>query len=171
MSDITVDADAFGRTLEQLLGRVGTNTTSAMPAAVEKALDKGEKAWKKNARAVLSKSYSRGGWGKARGNAETYRSGPHKGQVKSGWYGRTIKTGKYARSIRHHMLTPGGETPDGEIGSASLPGLAHLLEKGHAMVGGGSVGARVHIEPAAEEAFGDFERLVDEAIEEAINDA
>ena len=170
MSDITVEADAFGRTLEQLLGRVGTNVTRSMAPAVENALGRGQKAWKLNARRVLSKSYSRGGWGKVRSGAVRYKSGYHKGQVKSGWYGKVYQTGKYARSIRHQMLS-GGETPEGEIGSPTVPGLAHLLEKGHALVGGGSARAFVHIAPAAEEAFADFEKLADHAVERAIHDA
>ena len=170
MTDITVEADAFGRTLEQLLGRVGTGVTSHMPRAVEKALAYGQKEWKQNARRVLSKSYSRGGWGKVRRNATRYKRGYHKGQVKSGWYGKVYKTGRYASSISHHMLSS-GELTDGEIGSGTMPGLAHLLEKGHAMIGGGSVAGREHIAPAADEAFSKFEDFVDEAIEEAINDA
>ena len=38
-------------------------------------------------------------------------------------------------------------------------------------VGGGAVPAYVHIEPASEEAFKDFEELLDKAVEEALNDA
>lgn len=169
MSDYVIEADAFGRTIEQLMGRLGKGVTNHTPQAVENALDKGEKAWKRNARAVLSKSYSRGGWGKVKGY-EYYRSGKRKGQVKSiTWYGRTYKTGKYARSIRHHMMSPGGDHPEGEIGSASLPGLPHLLEKGHATVGGGFVAGRKHIEPAAEEAFKDFEKKIDKVVSDAID--
>lgn len=172
MTDIPIEADAFGRTLEQLLGNLSRNVDSRAPVAVEKALDKGEKAWKKNARAVLSASYSRGGWGKLnKSKVEYYKSGPRKGKIKSGWYGKVYKTGRYARSIHHHLLTQGGTLTEGEIGSASMPGLAHLLEKGHASIGGGSVPAYEHIEPAANEAFDDFESLLDKAVEEAINDA
>lgn len=172
MTDITIEADEFGRTLSQLLGRVETGVNQFMPAAVEKALDKGEKAWKKNATSVLSASYSRGGWGKlSKKRTETFKSGPRKGKVKSGWYGRLYKTGKYARSIKHQMLKQGGSVAEGEVGSASMPGLAHLLEKGHASIGGGKVRAHVHIEPASKEAFTDFEKLLDEAIEEALNEA
>lgn len=167
MSDVTIDADAFGTTLEQLLERVGTGVTAHMPAAVEKALTRGEAAWKKNARAVLSSSYSRGGWGKHK-KVYTKSGRPSK---KVAWYGKTFKTGKYARSITHQLLTSGGELVEGEIGSRSMPGLAHLLEKGHASVGGGFVSGRKHIEPAFDETVGDFERDVEMAVEEAINDA
>ena len=171
MADISIEADEFGRTLSQILGRVGIGVSTRTPEAVEKALDKGEKAWKKNAKAVLSVSYSRGGWGKERGQRTYYKSGKNKGKVKAiDWYGKVYKTGRYQRSIRHHMLQR-GETPDGEIGSASMPGLAHLLEKGHASIGGGWVPAYEHIAPAAEEAFENFEDLLDSAVEEAIDDA
>ena len=170
MTDITIEADAFGRTLTELLGRVGTGVGKAMPETVKGSLKTGQKAWKKNARAVLSKSYTRGGWGKHRKNATRYKSGKHKGQIKSGWYGRVYTTGKYANSINSHLIK-GGDSPEGEIGSPTVPGLAHLLEKGHASVGGGFVGGRAHIAPAAEEAFKDFEKRADRAVERAINDA
>lgn len=171
MADISIEADAFGRTISQLLERLSDGVNSRLPQAVEKALEKGEKAWVKNAKAVLSSSYSRGGWGKDKGRTY-YKSGPRKGQLKAvQWYGKTYKTGRYWRSIQHHMIQSGGDMLDGEIGSKSMPGLAHLLEKGHASIGGGSVPAYRHIEPAADEAFDDFESLLDNAVEEAINDA
>lgn len=170
MADISIEADAFGRTLSQLLERLDQGVISRAPQAIEKALDKGERAWRENANAVLSSSYSRGGWGKEKGRTY-YKSGAHKGELKAvQWYGKTYKTGRYARSIKHHMIQS-GETPEGEIGSATMPGLAHLLEKGHASIGGGSVRAYEHISPAADEAFDDFESLLDSAVEEAINDA
>ena len=165
MPDISIEADEFGRTVEQLLGRLATGVESETPEAVEQALDAGEKAWKKNARSVLSKSYSRGGWGKRK---QTYTPTGRKSK-RVEWYGKTFKTGKYARSIRHQMLQS-GELTEGEIGSSSMPGLAHLLEKGHALVGGGSAKAFVHIEPAAEQAFKDFEKYIDQAIDRAIDD-
>lgn len=171
MADISIEADAFGRTMEQILEKLDRGVNSVMPSEVESALGVGEKAWKSNARAVLSATYSIGGWGRTKtGKVVHFKSGKHKGQVKSGWYGKTIKTGKYARSIKHHMLSQSGGDISGEIGSASLPGLAHLLEKGHASVGGGSVGPKVHIEPAAVEAFDSFERGVDSAVDGVLND-
>lgn len=174
MTDVTIEADDFGRTIEQLLGKVTEGVNTRLPRAVEKALDIGEKAWRRNANAVLSTSYSRGGWGKIHGGKKgiTYfKSGKRKGQVKSiDWYGKTYKTGRYAKSIRHRM-DGGGMTPEGEIGSPTMPGLAHLLEKGHASIGGGSVAGREHIATAAKEAFDDFDKLVDEAVEDALNDA
>lgn len=171
MSDIPIELDEFGRTVSEILDNLERGMLDLAPEAVEKALKKGEDAWKRNATSVLSASYSRGGWGRIKkGNLTEYKSGPRKGKIKSGWYGRTYRTGKYARSIRH-QTTGHGVTPEGEIGSPSMPGLAHLLEKGHAMVDGGKTKAYVHIEPAAEEAFGDFEKLLDEVIDDAISRA
>ncbi len=42
--------------------------------------------------------------------------------------------------------------------------LTHLLEKGHAKVGGGRVPARVHISPVEEEMIDEFVQGVEEAI-------
>lgn len=46
-------------------------------------------------------------------------------------------SGKYARSIRSHMIDTDPTHPLGEVGSRKLAGLSHLLEDGHARVGGG----------------------------------
>ena len=75
--------------------------------------------------------------------------------------------GKYKKSIRWH-LTKKGDDASGEIGSPSMPGLPHLLEKGHAMVGGGFVAARVHIAPAAEIAFDATMDAIESGIDEAL---
>ncbi len=170
MTDLTIDIDEFGRTMEQILENVDNGVKQNVMPEVEKSLEKGERAWKKNAKAVLSKSYSRGGWGRMK-SFERYKRGKNKGKVKPKsikWYGRTYKTGKYARSIRHQLLTSGEEVTEGEIGSPTVPGLAHLLEKGHGFF---TAAPHVHIAPAAEETFKDFERTVDMAVERAINDA
>lgn len=47
----------------------------------------------------------------------------------------------------------------------AAPGLAHLLENGHAKVGGGRVAGRAHIAPVETEIVKEFE----ESIENAIN--
>lgn len=168
MADISVEADRFGATLTQLFARLENGVDRHVPEAVQESLKTGRKAWKKYARRVLSTSYSRGGWGKAR-NVVYFKSGHRKGRIKSAdWYGTTYKTGPYAKSISYHMTSKSAKAPEGEIGSPSLPGLAHLLEKGHGYF---PAAPHVHIAPAADETFEDFTRQVDKAVEEAINDA
>lgn len=64
----------------------------------------------------------------------------------------TPHNGDYFDGWSYRVSQDGGDWAS-EVGNAKVPGLAHLLEKGHARVGGGRVAARPHIAPAAEEAF------------------
>lgn len=59
--------------------------------------------------------------------------------------------GNYAKSISSHMDN-GGTKPEAHAYS-KMPGLPHLLEHGHATMGGGHTKAYVHVAPAAEEGF------------------
>ena len=152
MADVTIEADAFGRTLEQLLGRVADGIRSRTPTAVQESLVIGQQQWQENARATFTKPYVVGGWGKP-------------------GHGREVTPGKYADSIRQHLIQEGEDFVAGEVGSPSMPGLPHLLEKGHAKVGGGSVAGREHIAPAAEVAFEGFEDALSRAVEVSIDEA
>ena len=168
MSDRVVGVDEFAMAIDEMLENLQEGMERYVPIAVEHSLETGEKAWKENAKSVLSKSYSRGGWGKIKGVEMYSPRGRRKGQVKSiKWYGKTYQTGRYARSIRHQMLSR-GRVMEGEIGSPSMPGLAHLLEKGHGYY---HAAPHVHIAPAADEAIKDFENRLDRAIDRAIDDA
>ena len=65
--------------------------------------------------------------------------------------GAPQRTGKYAKSIRYRV-DASGDKPKATVYS-TMPGLPHLLEKGHATIGGGRVAARPHVAPAAEAGF------------------
>lgn len=127
-SDITVDMDQFGSTLNQLLGRVDAAVEDAFPPAVRKGATVARDEWRENA---------------------------------------PKRTGGYANSISFRVKGEGYDT-QAEVGSATKPGLAHLLEKGHARVGGGRVPARPHIKDAAEDAFDvvaeEFSKNVDKSL-------
>lgn len=75
------------------------------------------------------------------------------------------KTGKYAKSWTMSTEKAFGQ-PDLRIIHVKAPHyrLAHLLEYGHAKVGGGRVEGRPHIGPAEEEVIREFTREVEEAI-------
>lgn len=73
-------------------------------------------------------------------------------------------TGRYARSWGYRQGRKGQESFV-EMGS-SMPGLPHLLEKGHATIGGGRVAGRMHVAHDAEEVFENFERDLREGLED-----
>ncbi|MBR3158449.1 MAG: HK97 gp10 family phage protein [Atopobiaceae bacterium] len=72
--------------------------------------------------------------------------------------GAPTKTGGYAKSIRYRVKGEGREV-QGHVYSTK-PGMPHLLEKGHAKVGGGTTRAIEHIAPAADDAFDLTEQVV-----------
>jgi len=75
------------------------------------------------------------------------------------------KTGKYAKSWTMTTEKEFGQ-PHRRIIHAKAPHyrLTHLLEHGHAKVGGGRVEGIPHIRPAEEEVIREFTREVEEAI-------
>lgn len=128
MADVTIEADRFGATLEQVLGDVARDVDAVSRSAVRKAADRGVEE-------VSSRSPVRTGG---------YREG-------------------WSRRVR--------KTPEGwsaEVGNDRKPGLAHLLEKGHARVGGGRVAPSPpggHVAPAADAAFGELWEQVSKGVE------
>jgi hypothetical protein len=73
--------------------------------------------------------------------------------------------GKYAKSWTMKTVPAVGQ-PHKRIVHAKAPHyrLAHLLEYGHAKVGGGRVEGIPHVRPAEEEVIREFTREVEEAI-------
>lgn len=77
------------------------------------------------------------------------------------------RTGAYQKGWSYRMKKSGDEVT-AEIGNKDLPGLPHLLEKGHAKVGGGRVGPspeKGHIAPAADEAFKELQEQVERVVD------
>ncbi len=78
--------------------------------------------------------------------------------------GSPVRTGRYRAGWATRTRRDGADRYTGVVYNKDVPGLPHLLEKGHAKVGGGRVAGNEHIAPAADAAFQDFERRVDEAV-------
>ena len=76
-------------------------------------------------------------------------------------------TGKYAAGFTYKAMNKSMEAY-GEIGNKDYPGLVHLLEKGHATIGGNRVPGHEHVAPAAQVAFTEFEKRINEEIDAAL---
>ncbi len=145
MSRTDIDADRFAKTLESILANVHGRVEERLPQAIQKGVKKGAVAWRREIRDNFDEN-------------ATYRKG-----------GKTYKVGLYAKSIRSHMVVKNGPRPSGEVGAPKMAGLPHLLEFGHAKVGGGRVRAIPHVSDAAVEAFEATEKAVADAVEEALH--
>lgn len=121
-----ITSDSLSAELNAMLQDERDRVNGALVTAVTKGTRKAASEWRRNARQQFPVG-------------QTYRK-----------HGKEYTSGAYAKSIRSHVESKGN--PSGVIHS-SMSGLPHLLEFGHAKVGGGRVEGREHVAPAAEVAF------------------
>lgn len=141
-----IDSDKFAASIEDILKRVGGGVREVTPKIVQTGTRTAAKLWRESIKENFDES-------------RTYRK-----------HGKTYQIGAYRKSIRSHMLSKSYAHPQGEVGAPKMSGLPHLLENGHARIGGGRVNGIIHVEPAAEEAFQLTVEEAERAIEEVLDD-
>lgn len=82
-----------------------------------------------------------------------------------GWSGKTGS--RYVAGFRSKTTREGGRVAS-EVGNADVPGLVHLLEKGHNTIGGFRVAGKPHMEPAFNEVSAEFEEALAAAVGEVL---
>lgn len=143
MSNRSVESDDFARGLSDILDEVAQAGGLGAVEAVKTGIKVGAREWRKDIKENVG--------------SHTYRRS-----------GKVYETGAYQRSIRTHMLDKSEEHPAGEVGSPKLPWLSHLLEFGHARIGGGRVDPVIHVSDDAEVAFDAAMEAAENAIREAL---
>lgn len=76
--------------------------------------------------------------------------------------GAPVHYGNYKKTIRYKVDKSGNE-PQATVYS-TMPSLPHLLEKGHARIGGGRTTAIEHVAPAADAGFDAAEKAFDTSL-------
>lgn len=133
------DEDSFAATLDEMMLEIADGIGGGLRPVAERAGDIG----RDKCRELANHEFTKSGGGKGQG------------------------TGKYAAGFRRKVKGDGTGVSV-EIGNAKYPGLVHLLEKGHATLGGGRADGRPHVSKAAEVAMQQFGDDVDELVDRVL---
>ena len=137
--DPVIDPDEFAVAMDRIRAGIPIELLPGLQGAVRKSAKKGRRSVKANARKA--------------GFRLTTSKGPSK------------TSATYIKGWSYKMRS-NDDGAAAEIGNEEFPGLAHLLEKGHARVGGGRVQAFPHIKQAAKDAENVLVEEVMKAVDE-----
>ena len=135
---VVTSADGFAAALSGILEHTMRNVSSEMESAIRESCKVGRRA--------------------ARGDGTPpWRQG------------RALEPGqRYPKGFSYKVVRDSQTSVEGHIGNSDKPGLVHLLEKGHALSGGGRVQGYPHLAKSADKTFEDFEGRVHGAVQRGL---
>lgn len=144
---VVTSADGFSAALSGILEHAMRNVSSEMESAIKESCKVGRRAARANSRSATGTGDGTPPWRQ----------------------GRALEPGqRYPKGFSYKVVRESQTSVEGHIGNSDKPGLVHLLEKGHALSGGGRVQGYPHLAKAADKTFEDFEGRVHGAVQRGL---